>query len=418
MNQIEMLTLRARIAVVITAIIALMFDGMEMGLMPIASNDIVRSMLGAATTKDDVAQWFAAFTAALMFGAATGGILLGNFGDRYGRARSLAVSLILYATFAWAGGYVSTLSQLLLLRFLVGLGLGGIWPSAVSLVAECLPDKSRPVIAGVLGSALNGGILVLSQLVRIYKITPDHWQWVFNIAAIPFVLGLAVLFLLPESPIWLAKRKTQSIKPVMPLKQLLMPPLRRLLIVGILLGGVPLIGAWGASKWVLPWASDVGAAAGQPGYKATTQACWAFGAVLGSFCGSQVAVRLGRRLAYGLISIGATICTLLMFLATAPMRPEFLWIVGLQGFVGTLFFGWLPLYLPELFPAAVRASGAGAAFNIGRFATAGAVLLSGQMFQTLGGTYSRIGATCGLVYVLGVIVIWFAPDTQGKDLRE
>ncbi len=89
-----------------------------------------------------------------------------------------------------------------------------------------------------------------------------------------------------------------------------------------------------------------------------------------------------------------------------------------QGFVATLFFGWLPLYLPELFPTRVRAAGAGIAYNVGRFATALGVLAAGALFAAMGGSYPKVGAICGLIYLLGLIVIWWAPDTTNRKLKE
>ena len=62
-----------------------------------------------------------------------------------------------------------------------------------------------------------------------------------------------------------------------------------------------------------------------------------------------------------------------MFRLTAPLESSFVPVVFCQGFVATLFFGWLPLYLPELFPVHIRATGAGLSMNIGRFVTAGGV---------------------------------------------
>jgi hypothetical protein len=105
-----------------------------------------------------------------------------------------------------------------------------------------------------------------------------------------------------------------------------------------------------------------------------------------------------------------------MFQWTAPLEPSFLKIVFFQGLVATLFFGWLPLYLPELFPIRVRATGAGVAMNIGRFVTAFAVLYAGKLFSFFDNQYPVIGAACALVYALGMIVILWAPNTAGKSL--
>jgi hypothetical protein len=136
--------------------------------------------------------------------------------------------------------------------------------------------------------------------------------------------------------------------------------------------------------------------------------------MLGSFFGAQIAAWLGRRRAYALISAGATALTSLMFLGTAPLQASFLPIVFAQGFVATLFFGWLPLYLPELFPTRVRAAGSGIAYNVGRFATAAGALMAGLLFTAMGGSYAKVGALCGFIYLLGLIVIWWAPDTAAE----
>jgi MFS family permease len=289
-----------------------------------------------------------------------------------------------------------------------------------------------------MGAGVNAGILLLSQLARVWPITPDSWRWLFKLAAIPAVLGIVVLWWLPESPKWLASREKRRSSPAphpasptgerapegrvrgnrgdSTLHELFRAPLLQLTLIGILLASIPLVGAWAASKWMIPWADKL-ASATHPGYKAIVQGWWALGATLGSFCGAQVAGWLGRRLSYFLISLGTTVLTIVMFQLTAPLQPHFLPIVFAQGFVATLFFGWLPLYLPELFPTRVRATGSGLAMNSGRFATAIGVFISGALFAALGGSYPMVGAFGALIYALGMIAIWFAPDTSGKNLE-
>ncbi len=410
----------ARRIVLTVAIAGLLFDGFELGLMPVASLAVSESLLGDAYTKELGGSWFASFTAALMLGAAVGGIALGRLGDWLGRAKALGISILFYSLFAGVGAWVETQEQMLVLRFFVGLGVGGVWPNAVALASECWPDKSRPKVAGLLGAALNLGILVLSQVARMWPITVDSWRWLFGLAAVPAVLGVMVLWLLPESPAWLAwksesRRNDGDSKDAGSvaakrsiLFELFTPPLLRLTLVGIVLGSIPLVGAWGASKWMIPWADSVSKLT-HPGYKATVQGWWAIGAVLGSYFGAQIAAWLGRRRAYAVISISATTFTLLMFLGTKPLAPSFLPIVFAQAFVSTLFFGWLPLFLPELFPTRVRATGSGIAFNTGRFATAIGVFAAGWLFLALDGSYSKVGAIGACVYAVGAIAILWAP---------
>lgn len=416
------LTGPARWAVLAAAVAALLFDGVELGLMPVASLSVSESLLGDVYTPTLGGKWFARFTAALMFGAAVGGILLGRLGDAIGRSRAMGVSVLFYSVFAGLGAWARTQEEMLWLRFAVGLGVGGVWPNAVALAAECWPDKSRPTIAGLMGAALNAGILLLSQIARMYPVTADSWRWLFQLAAVPAALGAIVLVALPESPAWLAVRAGKKLPATGSnrtdagaLEKLFRPPLLRVTIMGILLGSVPLVGAWAASKWMIPWADSV-AKGVRPDYKAVTQGWWALGAVLGSFSGAQIAAALGRRRSYALISLGATALTAAMFLATEPLRPSFLPIVLSQAFVATLYFGWLPLYLPELFPTAVRATGTGIAFNTGRFATGVGVLAAGALFTLLSGSYPYVGGTCSLIYLLGAVVVAWVPETTSQDV--
>jgi MFS transporter, SHS family, sialic acid transporter len=405
-----------RAAVLIAAFLGLMFDGIELGLMPVASRSVSQELLGDDYTEALGGKWFAWFTAALMLGAAIGGTFLGNLGDRIGRSRAMGVSILFYSIFAGLGAFVTTSEQMLILRFMVGLGVGGMWPNGVALVAECWPSASRPTVSGVLGAGINVGILALSQLVRVFPITPDSWRWIFMLAAVPAVLGVLVLVALPESPKWLASRgQTKSTKPSVPIRSLFQGDLMRPTLVGILLASVPLVGAWAGSKWMIPWADHVGGLT-HPDYKATTQGWWALGAAIGSFLGAPLAAGIGRRLSYFLISMGATALTMAMFLLTAPLEASFLPIVFAQGLVATLFFGWLPLYLPELFPVEVRATGAGLSMNIGRFVTAAGVLGAGSLFVLFDNSYPAIGAACALIYALGMFVVFWAPNTAGKSL--
>jgi len=404
----------ARVAVLLAAFAGLLFDGVEVGRMPVASLSISKSLMGAAYTPTAGGEWFARYTAALMLGAAVGGIALGALGDRIGRTRAMGASILVYSLFAGLGAWVRTQEEMLALRFGVGLGIGGMWPNGVSLVFECWPRASRPVVSGILGAGINAGVLLLSQVARIRPITPDAWRWLFGMALVPGLLGLAVLVALPESPAWRASRGAAG-KPAAPLRELLRPGLARITAMAILLGAIPLVGAWAGSKWMIPWADKAGGD-GEAGYKAVTQGWWALGATLGSFLGAPVASRLGRRASYALFSLGATAMTVAMFQLTAPLSPSFLPVVFVQGLVATLLFGWLPLYLPELFPTRVRATATGLAMNLGRFATAGGVFLAGALFVAFDGSYPKVGAACAGVYALGLLAAWGMPAPAGAEL--
>ncbi len=399
---------RARIAVLVASFLGLLFDGVELGLMPLASLSVSKNLLGDAFTPALGGDWFARFTAALMLGAAIGGITLGDIGDRIGRTRAMGWSILVYSGFAAMGAWAQTQEQMLVLRFLVGLGVGGMWPNGIALVAECWPKASKPVVSGVMMAGLNTGILTLSQLARIWPITPDSWRWIFTISGAPALLGIVILVALPESPEWLASR-SKGRKPAPPLRELFQPALIRTTLAAIAVSAIPMMGGWSASKWMIPW-SDAVAGAANAQYKASTQSWWAIGATIGAMSGSQLAAWLGARRSYLLISAGALVTTVSMFQFTAPLRPGFPAVVFTQGVIGTTFFGWLAYYLPSLFPVHVRSTGSGLAYNSGRFGTAAGVLGAGMLFGALGGDYSRVGTICSMIYGFGILAIWLVRE--------
>ncbi len=397
-------------AVLAASVLGLVFDGVELGLMPIAALSVSKSLLGTAFSATAGGDWFARFTAALMLGAAVGGIALGNLGDRIGRTRAMGLSILFYSIFAAMGAWAQTVEQMLVLRFLVGLGVGGMWPNGMALVAESWPAASKPLVSGAMSAGLNAGILLLSQLARLWPITPDSWRWIFQLSGVPALLGIVVLVALPESPAWLESRGLSRIKPA-PLKDLFRPSLLRVTLGAMVISAIPMAGAWAASKWMIPWADSV-AGASNTEYKAATQGWWAIGATIGSLVGAQLAGWMGRRRSYLFISAGASALTIAMFQMTAPLQPGFHAVVFAQGLVATLFFGWLALYLPELFPVAVRATGSGLAYNSGRFATAVGVLGAGMLFSALGGDYPLVGTICAGIYVFGIAAIWLVKERR------
>ncbi len=402
----------ARVAVLAAASLGLLFDGIELGLMPVASLSVSKSLLGEAYTPTLGGDWFARFTAALMLGAAIGGVLLGNLGDRIGRTRAMGISILFYSLFAMLGALARSQEEMLVLRFMVGLGVGGMWPNGMALVSECWSAASRPWVSGVMSAGLNAGILLLSQIVRVWPLTPESWRWLFYLGGAPAVLGVVVLLALPESPTWLSDRQRIKLPPP-PVRELFRFDLLKITLVAIVIASIPLVGAWSASKWMIPWADKV-AGSTDPSYKAVTQGWWALGAMLGSFTGAQLSRWMGRRTSYFLISLGATALTLAMFRWTAPLQAGFHTVVFVQGLVATLFFGWLAVYLPQMFPTRVRATGSGVAYNAGRFATAAGVLAAGGLFTYFGGDYARVGTACSLIYAVGAIAVWWLPSEANR----
>ncbi len=142
------------------------------------------------------------------------------------------------------------------------------------------------------------------------------------------------------------------------------------------------------------------------------------GAVVGSLAAPLFGNRLGRRWTYFVLCIVSIAACQWLFRGFSSFGNPFLAVTFLVGCTTASFYGWLPLYLPELFPTRARATGQGLAFNFGRIMAGFGALYMPVLMKTFDGSYPKAGATISLVYVVGMIAIWFAPETRGKDLPE
>jgi MFS family permease len=413
-----------RYAIAIVAFLGWMFAGVQLAVISIVMREAVKDLLGSAG-EGDIGRWFGWLTAGFMFGAAAGGYLLGWAGDRWGRKTAIIMSIACYSIFAGCTYFVTSSEQLLLMRFMVGFGVGGMWPNGISLVSEAWPNLSRPTVAGIIGSAANIGTMLFSILTCFVFVTTENWRWVMLLGLVPIVLAFVAMFAIPESPQWLSIRKqaggdtTNSRNHRSPLMEIFLPPLLKISLLGILLGTIPLFGGWGSSNWANAWASEVGENKQQlnPTLKAQALLARSAPGSVASLLGGVVASWLGRRLSYFVFSLGCLICSLSLFQYSHPSRPDFLWWTAGLGIFNGFFFGWLPYCLPELFPTRVRATGAGVSFNFGRIATSFGILVAAALLkETFGGDYARIGQFTSWVYLVGAIAIWFIPQRQQSVL--
>lgn len=127
---------------------------------------------------------------------------------------------------------------------------------------------------------------------------------------------------------------------------------------------------------------------------------------------------MGRRPAYFILCLASLISCGCLFRCTSHYGAFFLFMCLLVGGSTASFFGWLPLYLPELFPTRVRATGQGLCYNSGRVLAAVGAVETGRLLRAFDGSYAKAGAVITLVYALGLVVIWLAPETKGKPLPD
>ncbi|MGE3777485.1 MAG: MFS transporter, partial [Pirellulaceae bacterium] len=292
-NHGEGMSRQGRYLILVSAFLGWMFSGMQMSLMSLAAGSATRDFAergqldldayiswrnlwprtdraGAAeplaaealqqVLKQQTPKWFSLYSSVFLMGAAAGGLVFGWVGDRIGRVKAMAASIFCYSLFGGAGYFAVTAEQLLLMRFLSGMGVGGMWPTGVALAAEAWSDVSRPKLSGWLGASANFGIMLVSAVAYFATVTPDSWRWIMLVAASPAVLCVVVLMLVPESPAWLALQSQRGARPPQGIGQLFQPPLLRLTLIGIALGTIPLLGGWGVTQWLIPWTEQVAGA--------------------------------------------------------------------------------------------------------------------------------------------------------------
>lgn len=427
-----------RRTMLVAAFLAWMFAGLENSLFILIHRQMMLELLGPDTPEKLITEWFAWFQSAFLFGAAAGGWIFGALGDRIGRTRAMALSVACYSGLTLGCYFVDNVHLMWALRFTACLGFGGSWPNAVALVSEAWPSASRPLMAGVMGTAANVGFVILGVIGYSFAITNENWRWTLLVGASPLFLAAWISLAVPESARWLSARSTaRESGPKAPMVEVFQPPLLYRTLLGISLGAIPVIGTAANANWVVPWTDQYEADAAKknelaaaddrlsknavaekspakprkadPRKKALTQIQRSSGAIVGSLLGGIIASLVGRRLSYFLISLATFAVSTFLFTQLNPHHALFPYVTFLLGLFGVTYFGWLPLFLPELFPTHVRSTGTGISFNTGRVIAACVVLLTAFRMDLFEGDYAQVGMWSGLIYVVGMIIIWFAP---------
>ena len=382
-----------------------------------------KARLAAASSK-----WFGYFVCALLFGGALGGLVFGRIGDRFGRVKGMTAAICCYSGVSFLAYFSQTPEQLWVARFVVCMGVGGMWPNGVALMSEAWAGASRPMLAGVIGAAANIGIFIVGVAGRLWTVNEGNWEWVMVAGGAPIVLGLMIPFVVPESPRWLADRKKQESGEKdddgnqlaeVSTWEVFKRPMLGVTLVGILLATVPLFGGWGSSNWAVKWADDVGKTMGDDGLKANVIMARSLPGILGSFLGGWIASLAGRRRSYFINSLICLGSAQYLFWFCTPANPAtFIAWVAVLGFFSGVFFGWLPLFLPELFVTRMRSVGAGICFNFGRIITAVTVFITSMLIVYFNNDFGAIGRLTSLIYLFGAVGILLMPKGVEGEIKD
>jgi predicted MFS family arabinose efflux permease len=238
------------------------------------------------------------------------------------------------------------------------------------------------------------------------------WRGVIGVGCALGLASLPVIWFVPEPTKW---RQSRARKEPSSLGDLFSPQYRRSVLIGSLLSTIALLGTWGAFLWLATYVDKIAEGTPQAGSAKSIVSQWqACGQITGAFIGGLLAGWMGNKRSWRLLCVATWISVMALFGLTRQFDLRVCILAFVAGVFVTAFFGWLPKYLPELFPTRIRASGQGFSFNVGRILTGFGVLGGGALAQAFHGDYRLAAMTVATVYLLGLIVILFAPDTGGR----
>ena len=336
--------------------------------------------------------------------------------------RALAFATMLAPTVASAAGYG------IYEQGAAALGMGGEWALGVALVMEAWPERHRSKMAGFIGMAANLGMVLVGCMAIAYPADASSWRVHFLIGASPAILTLLIRLFVPESEKWersAAKEAASAAPARSKIGEVFGGELRGTTITGILMVSVVFVGTWGAVQWVPLWIGKLAGTA-NPRAKALAMVIVSVGACVSTFVAPLLLAGLRRRLGYQLLCLFALGATFWTYRTPAVWSGDMLfgifpWVMAakvfLLGMAATAFFGFFPLYLPELFPTRIRATGQGICYNTGRLVAIPFVLLSGELVKRLGG-FQEAAAAITLVYAVGLFVAFLGKETSGQALQD
>ena len=376
-----------------------------------------------------------------------GGLIFGVMGDRIGRARTMIITILMYSIFTGLSAASRNFWDFALYRFLTGMGVGGEFAVGVALVAEVMPDRARPYCLSVLqalsavgniSAALVGmsmGKLIEANLVE------SVWRPMFVIGAVPAVLALVVRWRLREPERWQqAAHEGDVARKLGSYRELFgNPRWRHNALVGLALAFSGIVGLWGVGFFTFDLIANVlrdrFVAEGMPDDRVVAEvAKWKglasitmnLGGALGMYGFAILAQRMGRKPTFAVCFVAALVSTAGVFYFLEEFHQIF-WMVPLMGFCMLSLFAGYAIYFPELFPTHLRSTGTSFCYNVGRFVAAAGPFLLGTLISFYAGIADTADSAaplryagltmCG-IFVLGLVVLPFAPETKDQPLPE
>lgn len=348
-------------------------------------------------------------------GAAIGGICIGILADYLGRVRVMMYTMITYAVFTAACGFVQNFEQLLVLRFLVGIGLGGEWGVGAALVSEYWPSEYRARATCLVHSGWPVGY-GLAAVAFMFAVPLWGWRSLFWLGIIPAFVAIWVRLSVPEPEAFqeLQKRRAAADSkkeeaPKFPLATLFSGRFLRISLLGMIFSSFALMAYWGTATWLPSFLLKT------RGLDIVKTGGYLIVLNVGAWFGYQffgwLADKKGRRVSF---LTGMFVSVIVTIIYVNMDSPRGLLMFGpVFGFVTYGYFGVFGAFVSELYPAEARATGTSLIFNFGR----GVSMLSPYI---IGAIASGFGFVIGLgvtaaFYLVGAVAIYLLPETSKCD---
>lgn len=338
--------------------------------------------------------------AVLVAGWTVGGFAWGYLSDRIGRKWSLIFSVASLGLSTLLTGFMHGWEGVVIFRFLSGFGMGGILVVTNTFMSEVWPEKTKAIFIGILSVSFPIGIFSAGLINYLVS----GWREGFLVGLIPLLLAIAAYFLLKESAQWMAIRHTKSSAHK---KKSIGHAHTPLLMLGSVTFGTMLIGLWAIFSWLPTWVQSLIVDGDGQHERGTSMMLLGIGGLTGGFVSGWISNALGLRRSMIICFAVCSVVCLILFKTNTTFDAALVYseIALLSVFFG-ISQGVLSVFVPLLFPVAVRASATGFCFNVGRILTALAVLFVGVLVDFLGG-YSNALFIFSLVFVVGLITLLF-----------
>jgi MFS family permease len=366
----------------------------------------------------------------------------------------MMLTILLYSLFTGLSALSVGFWDFALYRFLTGLGVGGEFAVGVSLVAESMPDRARPFALGILQalSAIGnmiaaGASIVLAYLERAGSVG-ESWRIMFVLGTAPALLCLLIFRRLKEPERWRMMAAKESIAERLGAYRTELfsnPRWTRNALVGLALAASGIIGLWAIGFFSIDLQRSIFEKEGravleQQGvppdqmdaelkFYVNNWAGWTsmmlnVGAFFGIYVFSLVTSKVGRRPAFAVSFVLALLSTAFVFWNLRTIGDIF-WMIPIMGFCQLALFGGYAIYFPELFPTRLRSTGTSFCYNGARFIAAAGPAMLGLLTTRVFNDPARYpepmrpaGIAMCAIFLLGLVVLPFAPETKGKPLPE